>query len=54
MKKPGWTEGSTDRKDFGGELTLAEGLEPLESSYDYAILDTAQAGISDINVLFYG
>ena len=27
-----------DRKDFGGENTLAEGLEALESSYDFAIL----------------
>ena len=45
---------SIDRKDFGGELTLAEGLEPLESSYDYAILDTAPGWDSlTVNVLFY-
>lgn len=43
-----------DRKDFGGELTLAEGLEPLESSYDYAILDTAPGWDSlTVNVLFF-
>ena len=45
---------SIDRKDFGVEKTLAEGLEPLESSYDYAILDTAPGWDSlTVNVLFY-
>ena len=44
-----------DRKDFGGENTLAEGLEMLDSSYDYAILDTAPGWDSlTVNVLFYG
>jgi len=43
-----------DRRDFGGENTLAEGLEALESSYDYAILDTAPGWDSlTVNVLFY-
>ena len=43
-----------DRKDFGGENTLAEGLEILDSSYDYAILDTAPGWDSlTVNVLFY-
>ena len=43
-----------DRKDFGGEKTLAEGLEPLDSSFDYAILDTAPGWDSlTVNVLFY-
>ena len=43
-----------DRKDFGGENTLAEGLEMLDSSYDYAILDTAPGWDSlTVNVLFY-
>ena len=45
---------SIDRKDFGGEKTLTEGLEPLERSYDYAILDTAPGWDSlTVNVLFY-
>ena len=45
---------SIDRKDFGGENTLAEGLEMLDSSYDYAILDTAPGWDSlTVNVLFY-
>ena len=43
-----------DRKDFGGENTLAEGLEMLDSSYDYAILDTAPGWDTlTVNVLFY-
>ena len=43
-----------DRKDFGGENTLAEGLEMLDSSYDFAILDTAPGWDSlTVNVLFY-
>ena len=43
-----------DRKDFGGENTLAEGLEILDSSYDYAILDTAPGWDTlTVNVLFY-
>lgn len=43
-----------DRKDFGGELTLAEGLEPLEGHYDYTILDSAPGWDSlTVNVLFY-
>ena len=43
-----------DRKDFGGENTLAEGLEMLDSSYDFAILDTAPGwGSLTVNVLFY-
>ena len=45
---------SIDRKDFGGEKTLTEGLEPLDSSFDYAILDTAPGWDSlTVNVLFY-
>jgi len=43
-----------DRKDFGGENTLSEGLEMLDSSYDFAILDTAPGWDSlTVNVLFY-
>lgn len=45
---------SIDRKDFGGEKTLSEGLEPLESHYDYLILDTSPGWDSlTVNVLFY-
>ncbi len=43
-----------DRKDFRAERTLAEGLERLDGSYDYIILDTAPGWDSlTVNVLFY-
>ena len=43
-----------NRKDFGGERTLAEGLEPLNDLFDYVILDTSPGWDSLIvNVLFY-
>lgn len=43
-----------DRKDYGGEKTLAEGLDPLDSQYDYVILDSAPGWDSlTVNVLFY-
>ena len=43
-----------DRKDFGGELTLAEALEPIESAYDYVIVDTSPGWDPlTVNVLFY-
>jgi chromosome partitioning protein len=43
-----------DRKDYGGERTLAEGLDPLDSTYDYVILDTSPGWDSlTVNVLFY-
>ncbi len=43
-----------DRKDFRGEMTLADGLEQLDSKYDYIILDTAPGWDSlTVNVLFY-
>lgn len=42
------------RKDFGGEQTLAETLGPVESSYDYVILDTSPGWDTlNVNVLFY-
>ena len=42
------------RRDYGGELTLAEALEPLDGSYDYAILDTAPSwDVLNVNALFY-
>jgi len=43
-----------DRKSFGGELTLSEALTPLESKYDYIILDTSPGWDPlTVNVLFY-
>ncbi len=43
-----------DRKEFGGEQTLRETLEPLEYQYDYIILDTAPGwDVMTVNVLFY-
>jgi len=43
-----------DRKDFGGELTLAEALEPVETSYDYVVVDTSPGWDPlTVNVLFY-
>ena len=43
-----------DRKDFGGERTLAEALIPLESQYDYIIVDTSPGWDPlTVNVLFY-
>jgi chromosome partitioning protein len=43
-----------DRKSFGGELTLAEGLAPLETRYDYIIIDTSPGWDPlTVNVLFY-
>lgn len=43
-----------DRKDFGGEMTLAEALTPLETQYDYIIIDTSPGWDPlTVNVLFY-
>lgn len=43
-----------NKKEFGGERTLAEALEPLENQYDYIILDTSPGWDTlTINVLFY-
>lgn len=42
------------RKDFGGEQTLAEALEPLEGNYDYVVFDTSPAWDAlAVNVFFY-
>jgi chromosome partitioning protein len=42
------------RKEFGGEQTLSEALEPLEGKYDYAILDTGPGWDAlTVNALFY-
>ncbi len=43
-----------DRKDFGGELTVSEALKPLESQYDYVVVDTSPGWDPlTVNVLFY-
>lgn len=43
-----------DRKSFGGELTLAEALKPLESRYDFIIVDSSPGWDPlTVNVLFY-
>ena len=44
-----------DMKDFGGEQTLVEALEPLEGEFDFVIVDTAPGWDSlTVNALFYG
>ena len=43
-----------DRKDYGGELTIAEALTPLEKNYDYVVVDTSPGWDPlTVNVLFY-
>jgi chromosome partitioning protein len=43
-----------DRKDFGGEKTLVESLAPLETQYDYIIVDTSPGWDPlTVNVLFF-
>jgi chromosome partitioning protein len=43
-----------ERKDFGGEQTLAEALAPLEDRFDLVLLDTAPAWDTlVVNALFY-
>ncbi len=43
-----------NKKEFGGEQTLAEALAPLEGKFDYVILDTAPGWDTlTVNVLFY-
>jgi len=43
-----------DRKDFGGERTLADALEPLEKDYQYVVVDTSPGWDPlTVNVLFY-
>ncbi|MEA3335455.1 MAG: ParA family protein [Chloroflexota bacterium] len=42
------------RKDFGGERTLSEALEMLDSRFDYIIMDTAPGwDVLTVNVLFF-
>ncbi len=43
-----------DRKDFGGELTLAESLAEIDKQYDYVVIDTSPGWDPlTVNVLFY-
>jgi chromosome partitioning protein len=43
-----------DRKDFGGEMTLFETLDPLKKNYDYIIVDTSPGWDPlTVNVLFF-
>jgi chromosome partitioning protein len=43
-----------DRKEFGGEQTLAEALASLDSSYDYVLVDTAPGwDVLTVNALFF-
>ncbi len=43
-----------DRKDYGGEKTLAESLAPLELKFDYIIVDTSPGWDPlTVNVLFF-
>ncbi|MFZ5776007.1 MAG: AAA family ATPase [Thermodesulfobacteriota bacterium] len=43
-----------DRKDYGGEQTIAHALEPLEGAYDYVVVDTSPGWDPlTVNVLFY-
>lgn len=43
-----------DRKEFGGERTLADALAPLDGAYDYVLLDTSPGwDVLTVNALFY-
>lgn len=43
-----------DMKDFGGERTMIEALQPLEGMFDYVVIDTAPGWDSlTANALFY-
>jgi chromosome partitioning protein len=43
-----------DRKDYGGEMTIAQALTPIEKSYDYVVVDTSPGWDPlTVNVLFY-
>ena len=43
-----------DRKDYGGEMTVAEALQPVEKIFDYVIVDTSPGWDPlTVNVLFY-
>ena len=43
-----------DRKDYGGEMTIAEALIPVDNIFDYVIVDTSPGWDPlTVNVLFY-
>ena len=43
-----------DRKDFGGELTIAERLQQFDHQFDYVVVDTSPGWDPlTVNVLFY-
>lgn len=43
-----------DRKDYGGENTVSDALKPLETVFDYIIVDTSPGWDPlTVNVLFY-
>ena len=43
-----------DRKDYGGEMTIAEALIPVDKIFDYVIVDTSPGWDPlTVNVLFY-
>jgi chromosome partitioning protein len=43
-----------DRKEFGGERTIAETLAALDTTYDYVVIDTAPGwDVLTVNALFY-
>ena len=43
-----------DRKDYGGEMTVAEALIPVDNIFDYVIVDTSPGWDPlTVNVLFY-
>ena len=43
-----------DRKDYGGELTIAQALTAIEKDYDYVVVDTSPGWDPlTVNVLFY-
>ncbi len=43
-----------DRKDFGGEMTLAESLAPLQYQFDFIVVDTSPGwDPMTVTVLFY-
>lgn len=43
-----------DRKDFGGEMTICEAIAPLESDFDYVVVDTSPGWDPlTVSVLFY-
>lgn len=43
-----------DRKEFGGERTVAEALAPADGAFDYVVVDTAPGwDVLSVNALFY-